>query len=66
VQIILVLTRTSYAAPDHDQRGKDLGRPPLPKQQDQLKAAVAKRAHEQDDEIVKQEAGLADTFAKAA
>jgi TRAP-type C4-dicarboxylate transport system substrate-binding protein len=34
------------------------------KQQEQLKASVAKRAHEQDDEIVKQEAGLADTFAK--
>jgi tripartite ATP-independent transporter DctP family solute receptor len=34
------------------------------KQQGLLKAAVAKHAHEQDDEIVKQEAGLAETFAK--
>jgi tripartite ATP-independent transporter DctP family solute receptor len=34
------------------------------KQQDQLKASVAKHAHEQDDEIVKAEGGLADTFAK--
>ena len=34
------------------------------KQQELLRAAIAKRAHEQDDEIVKREAGLAETFAK--
>jgi tripartite ATP-independent transporter DctP family solute receptor len=34
------------------------------KQQGILKAAIAKRAHEQDDEVLKQEATLADTFAK--
>jgi TRAP-type C4-dicarboxylate transport system substrate-binding protein len=34
------------------------------KQQGLLKAAVAKHAHEQDDEIVMQDAGLAETFAK--
>jgi TRAP-type transport system periplasmic protein len=34
------------------------------KQQGILKACVAKRAHEQDDEIVKQEGLLADVFAK--
>ncbi len=34
------------------------------KQQELLRAAIAKRSHEQDDEIVKREAGLAETFAK--
>jgi TRAP-type C4-dicarboxylate transport system substrate-binding protein len=35
------------------------------KQQGALTASVARHAHEQDDEIVKQESGLADTFAKS-
>lgn len=34
------------------------------KQQDLLRATIARRAHEQDDEIVRQEAGLAETLAK--
>ena len=34
------------------------------KQQEMLRAVIAKRAHEQDDEIVRREAGLAETFAK--
>jgi len=34
------------------------------KQQNMLKASIAKHSREQDDEIVRQEAGLADTFAK--
>jgi len=35
-----------------------------PKQQELLKASVAKRSQEQDDEIVRQEEVLADTLAK--
>ncbi len=35
------------------------------KQQDMLKVILAKRAHEQDDAIVAQEQGLAETFRKA-
>jgi TRAP-type C4-dicarboxylate transport system substrate-binding protein len=34
------------------------------KQQEMLRAAIAKRAHEQDDEIVKREGELAEIFAK--
>ena len=34
------------------------------KQQEALRVAIARRAHEQDDEIVSRESGLAETFAK--